>query len=214
MGVKDKKQKIFDEAVKRGYTVTVRNIAYALMRVYFKDPLAAYTVIMGGAPDKDTDVDVYDSMPQVQFLIEWIGNDIKPKKRKSEAQEILESKNAETQDDGNISQAENRAGIETQIAEILALKSQLLDADGKVTDVKTMALLQKTEMDARSRLNDKFGGNDDRSSERIAVLTRFNHICEWTGRECFLQTKDCAKENWHLIDDPNYKTEEDEQEED
>lgn len=214
MGVKDKKQQIFDEAVKRGYTVTVRNIAYALMRVYFKDPLAAYTVIMGGAPNKDSDVDAYDSMPQVQFLIEWIGKDLAPKRKKSDAEAIVEARNTDSQDDGNISQAENRAGIETQIAEILALKSQLLDADGKVTDLKTMALLQKTEMDARSRLNDKFGGNDDRSSERIVVHTRFNHICEWTGRECFLQTKECAKEKWHLIDNPNYKTEDDEQEED
>lgn len=210
--MKDKKQRIFDEATKRGYSVTVRNIAYALMRVYFKDPLAAYTVIMGGTPDKDSDVDAYDSMPQVQFLVEWIKKDISSKKRKTDAEDIITASSVDVQDDGGISQAENRAGIEQQIKETLELKEQLYDKDGKCTDVKTMTNIQTTLARLRQMLNDKFGGNDDRSSERIVVHARFNHICEWTGRECFLQTKECAKEKWHLIDDPKYKEDEQEDE--
>lgn len=201
-------QNIVDEATKHGFDVTIRNISYALMRVKFDDSLTAYTVIMGRAPEKDSDVDDYESMEQVQYLIGYFKREFAQEKEQTSFEQLVKEKVAakktEKNDDDGISFEENRAGIETQLKEILDLKAQCTDEDGK-TDVKTMALLQKTEADLRVKLNDKFGASENSADERIVVMPRCNHICEWTNRECWLQTKEYAMEHWHLIDDPNFK---------
>ena len=67
-------------------------------------------------------------------------------------------------------------------------------------DLKTLALLQKTEADLRVKLNDKFGASEKAEDQYIVVQTKFNHICQWTNRECWLQTKEYAKEHWNLIE--------------
>lgn len=206
MDITDKKQHIFDEAAKRGFEVTVRNMAYSLLRVYFNDPLLAYAVIMGGAPANDSDVDDYDGMEQVRFLTEYFNNEFMASSDSDNEMNkaVQASIKKRKLGDDSMTFEENRAGIEQQIKEVLELKKQLYGDDGICTDVKTMATLQKTEMDARAKLNDKFGAAENTSEERIVVLPRCNHICEWTNRECWLQTKEYAMEHWHLIEDPKY----------
>lgn len=98
---------------------------------------------------------------------------------------------------------ENRAGIEQQIREIRELIGQATEAEPR--DLKTLATLQKTEADLRSKLNDKFGASEKSEEQYILVQPKYNHICQHTRRECFLQTKEYAMEHWHLIPDPEYK---------
>ena len=74
---------IVDEASDRGHNVTIRNVAYALMRVYFGDPTIAYTVINGSAPKQESDVSEYDSMNSIQYLIHWFTKDLSPKENKN-----------------------------------------------------------------------------------------------------------------------------------
>ena len=62
---------IIEAADKRGYEVTIRDVSYALMRVRFDDKLIAYTVIKGTGPDNEADVDSYDSMDKIQYLIRY-----------------------------------------------------------------------------------------------------------------------------------------------
>ena len=88
--------------------------------------------------------------------------------------------------------------------EIRALIEEL-KTDPNGYDPKTMALLIKTEADIRVKLNDKFGASEKTSEQYVVVQPKCNHICEITHRECWLQTKEYAKEHWHLIDDPDYK---------
>lgn len=200
---------ITEEAQKRGHDVRIRDIAYALMKVKFNDSLIAYTVAFG-VPDKDNDVTAYESLPSTKYLVKWFEKDLKPKEVEKKSNEdivkaLTKAKKTEADDDGSMSFEENRAGIEKQIAEVLELKQQLIGEDGICTDVKTMAMLQKTEMDARSRLNDKFGAAEKSNEQYIIVQPKYNHICEWTHRECWLMTEEWAKKHYHLIKDPNYK---------
>lgn len=198
---------ITEEAKLRGYDVRIRDIAYALMRVKFKDELIAYTVVFG-TPEKDSDVTVYDEMESVRYLCRWFEKDLAPKKSEKKAEDIISEikrkRNAEeTSEDGTISFEENRAGIEQQIHEIRELIEQATKAEPK--DLKTLATLQKTEADLRSKLNDKFGASEKGGEQYIIVQPKFSHICEHTRRECWLQTKEYAMEHWHLIPDPKYK---------
>lgn len=199
---------IAEDAQKRGYEVKIRDIAYALLKVKFQDETIAYTIVFG-TPQKDNDVKSYDSLDSIKYLVRWFEKDLAPKKVEKERPEdvikSLKKKKSEIEDDGSMSFEDNRAGIEKQIEEILELKQQLIDDGGKCTDVKTMATLQKTEADLRSKLNDKFGASEKSSEQYIIVQPKFSHICEWTRRECWLQTKSYAMEHWHLIPDPNFK---------
>lgn len=207
--MKDRIKRITEDAQKRGYEVRIRDISYALQRSVLQDKLIAYTVVFG-TPQKDHDVDDYDSLDSVKYLVRWWEKELAPKEiEKERPEDVVKAlkKKSSVDDEGSMSFEDNRAGIEKQIEEILGLKKELIGEDGKCTDVKTMATLQKTEADLRAKLNDKFGASEKSSEQYIIVQPKFNHICSHTNRECWLQTRDYAMEHWHLIPDPNYKKE-------
>lgn len=205
--MKDTIQRITEDARKRGYEVRIRDIFYASSIATLGDENIAYTVVFG-TPQTDHDIADYNSLESVKYLIRWFEKELAPKEIvKERPEDVIKSlkKKSDAPEDGVMSFEDNRAGIEKQIDEILELKKQLFDEYGSCTDVKTMATLQKTEADLRSKLNDKFGASEKSSEQYIIVQPKFNHICETTRRECWLQTKDYAMEHWHLIPDPNYK---------
>lgn len=202
-------KEVTDDAAKRGFNVRIRDIAYALMRVKFDDDLIPYTVVFG-QPEKDNDVTDYEKLDSTQYLIRWFKKNLQPKAEEKEPLDAIKAIQEISKTSGSseaMSFEDNRAGIERQIDEILELKKQLIDEDGKVTDVKTMATLQKTEADLRSKLNDKFGASEKSSEQYIVVQPKFNAICEHTRKECWLQTREFAMKHWHLIPDPKYKGE-------
>lgn len=206
--MESKIKEIVDKAAKRGHDVTIRDIAYALMRVRFDDKLIAYTVIKGAAPANDSDVDAFDELDRIQYLIRFFTKE-QTENTKSETSRLelinaLTRRGEESSDD-SMTFEENRAGIEAQIKEVLELKKQLYDEDGRCIDVKAMATLQKTEIDARAKLNDKFGAAEKSKQQYVIVQPKFTHICEYTRKECWLQTRDFAMQHWHLIEDPNWE---------
>lgn len=207
--MENKIQKITEDAQKRGHDVRIRDISYALLKKVLGDSQIAYTVVFG-VPNTDNDVEAYDSLESVKYLVRWFEKDLSSKdEKKNDSEELIKTikkqKKSESIDDESMSFEDNRAGIEKQIDEILELKRQLIDENGKCIDVKTMATLQKTEADLRAKLNDKFGASEKSNEQYIVVQPKFSHICEWTRRECWLQTKQYAMEHWHLIEDPKYK---------
>lgn len=205
--MENKIKTIADSASKRGYEVKIRDIAYAALKVVLGDSEIPYTVVFG-SPERKNDIDDYDSLDSVKFLSRWFEKELAPKEvEKERPEDIIRAvkKKTDVSEDGSMSFEENRAGIEKQIAEVLELKKQLLDADGLCTDLKTMAILQKTEMEARAKLNDKFGASEKSNEQYIIVQPKFNTICEYTRRECWQQTREFAMQHWHLIPDPNYK---------
>lgn len=190
-------KKITDEAQKRGHEVRIRDIAYALLRVKFDDELIAFTVVFG-APDNDNAVACYNEMESVQYLVRYFERDLTPKvEERSMVDIIREIKNHDKEniDSDSMSFEENRAGIETQIKEILELKKKCPE-----DDIKTMALLQKTEADLRSKLNDKFGASEKSESQYIFPTRRFDMVCPITRHECYQVTKEDAMTHWNLIE--------------
>lgn len=195
--------KITEEAAKRGYDVRIRDIAYAILKKVLCDSKIAYTVVFG-MPAKENDIPDYESLDLAKFLAEWFVNYFANPQTEEKTEDVINSilkKNQQTDDEvSSMSFADNRAGIEAQIEEILNLKKQLIGPDGNCTDVKTMALLQKTEMDARSRLNDKFGASEKNQNQFIIVNPKYDYICPWTRHECYQMTKERAMAMWNLIE--------------
>lgn len=200
-----KLEKIIEEAKKRSYDVRVRDVGYATLVVGLGDEDLAHKLIFGD----DGNIATYKELPHVKFLVNYLNAENLKRKESKEAEDIArliaKSKGKKTDNiDGSMTFEENREGIETQLREIVELKKEAMDsAEG--ADLKTLALLQKTEADLRVKLNDKFGAAEKTAEQYIIVQPKFNHICEITRRECWLQTKEYAKEHWHLIDDPDYK---------
>lgn len=197
-------KQISEQAKLRGYDVRIRDIAYALLKARLKDELIAYTVVFG-TPGKDNDVTDYESLESTKYLVRWFEQDLAPKEIEKKAnadiiKDLIKNKKADDSDSGSMTFEENRAGIEKQIEEVLELKKQLIDETGKCTDVKTMSMLQKTEMDARSRLNDKFGASEKSAEQYIIVQKKFDFICPHTRRECYQMDKKDAMKKWNLIE--------------
>lgn len=202
----NKLEKIIEEAKKRSYDVRVRDVGYAVLVAGLGDENLAHKLIFGDDGNEAT----YKELPHIKYLVNYLKAEDLKKSESKEAEDIAnliakrKGKKADATNDGSMTFEENREGIETQLREIVELKKEAMDsADG--ADLKTLALLQKTEADLRVKLNDKFGAAEKTAEQYIIVQPKCNHICEITRRECWLQTKDYAKEHWHLIDDPDYK---------
>ena len=203
-----KLESIINEAKKHSYDVRVRDVGYATIVVGLGDEDLAHKLIFGD----DGNIATYKELPHVKFLVNYLNAENLKRKESKEAEDIAKliakSKGKKTDNaDGSMTFEENREGIETQLREIVELKKEAMNpmGDEQGADLKTLALLQKTEADLRVKLNDKFGAAEKTAEQYIIVQPKFNHICEITRRECWLQTKDYAMEHWHLIEDPDYK---------
>lgn len=200
-------EKIIEEAKKQSYEVRVRDVGYAVLVVGLGDEALAYKLIFSDDGNETT----YKELPHIKFLINYLKAEDLKRKESKEAEDIAkliaQSKGKKNDADGSMTFEENREGIETQLREIVELKKEAMNpmCDEQGADLKTLALLQKTEADLRVKLNDKFGAAEKTAEQYIIVQPKFNHVCEITRRECWLQTKEYAMEHWHLIDDPDYK---------
>ena len=198
----DRIKRITEDAQKRGYEVRIRDIFYASSVATLGDENIAYTVVFG-TPQTDHDIADYTSMDSIKYLVEWFEEELAPKEvTKERPEDIVKSfkKKNDTDDSGSMSFEENRAGIEKQIEEILELKKELIGEDGKCIDVKTMAALQKTEADLRSKLNDKFGASEKSKEQYVIVQKKFDFVCPYTRHECYQMDKEDAKKKWNLIE--------------
>ena len=192
---------IIEDAKKQGYDVRIRDVGFAILSTQLNDSKMAYMLIFGEDPHHDT----FITLDRIKYLVDYFKGKALKAKEKSEASEIAaliaKNKGKNKKDDSvkTITFEENREGLENQLVEIRALIEEL-KKDPNGYDPKTMALLIKTEADIRVKLNDKFGASEKSEDQYIVVQTKFNHICQWTNRECWLQTKEYAKEHWNLIE--------------
>lgn len=192
---------IIGDAKKQGYDVRIRDVGFAILSTQLNDSKMAYMLIFG----EDSNHDTFITLDRIKYLVDYFKGEALKAKEKSEASEIAaliaKNKGKNKKDDSvkTITFEENREGLENQLVEIRALIEEL-KKDPNGYDPKTMALLIKTEADIRVKLNDKFGASEKAEDQYIVVQTKFNHICQWTNRECWLQTKEYAKEHWNLIE--------------
>lgn len=195
-------QEVADAAKLRGFEVSIRDIVFAHTMARFDDELVAYSALFG-TPDDEKQVIAYAGQDQIKYLISSFKEEANADKKKVNEDIINAITNrAKTNNEGSISFDDNRKGLETQLSEVMELKKMVPAADAK-----TLAMLLKIEADLRVKLTEKFGAAEKSNEQYIVVNKKFNHICDYTHKECFLQTKEFAKEHWHLIDDPKYKEE-------
>lgn len=192
-------QEIVNLASKRGFEARIRDAAYALLRVRFDDKVIAYTVVFG-PPENDSAIANYDKSGLIKFLCDFFKKELVDDKqsKQKEQEQILEliSKKSDATADADITFEENKAAmIELINRTEKALQENKIDTD---KGLKIIA-------DLRVKLNDKFGAAEKSQDQFIIVAPKFNHICEQTHKECWLQTKEFAMKQWHLIPDPNFK---------
>lgn len=88
--------------------------------------------------------------------------------------------------------------FEENKAYMLTLKERTEEAIKKKEITKKDGL--KILADLSTKLNDKFQVNDTQEEHRVIVQPKFNHICEQTHKECWLQTKEFAMKHWGLVE--------------
>lgn len=203
-----KLEKIIEEAKKHSYDVRVRDVGYATLVVGLGDEELAHKLIFGD----DGNAKTYMQLPHIKYLVNHLKAEDLKRKESKEAEDIAKliakSKGKKTDNaDGSMTFEENREGIETQLREIVELKKEAMNpmSDEQGTDLKTLALLQKTEADLRVKLNDKFGAAEKTAEQYIIVQPKYNKICPYTRHECYEMTEEYAMQQFHLIKDPDYK---------
>lgn len=197
-------EKIIEEAKKQSYEVRVRDVGYAVLVVGLGDEALAYKLIFSDDGNETT----YKELPHIKFLINYLKAEDLKKNESKEAEDIArliaqsKGKKASDKNDGSMTFEENREGIEQQLREIVELKKDAMNPiEGEGADLKTLALLQKTEADLRVKLNDKFGAAEKTAEQYIIVQKKFDFICPHTHRECYQMTKEDAMSKWNLIEE-------------
>lgn len=202
--------KVIADGKKQGHEIRIRDIGYAILCVKLADPNMAYMLIFGD----DGNFETFSKLDRIAFLVRYFQKEQMHSKEKAEATEIAKliakskGKQQKNDSDSSLTFEENREGIEQQLKEIVDLKKEAMSSiDG--VDLKTLALLQKTEADLRVKLNDKFGASEKTAEQYIIVQPKFTKICPYTRHECYEMTEEYAMEHFHLIKDPNWDGEED-----
>ena len=167
-------------ASQNGFNIVVGDIMYVVATRSFQDMNVIYTAIFGKKGD-DNIVKSYDKSKKIKFLKDYITRKY-----------ILQSDEDDTMDvPDDISFDENKAYM-------LALKKKTEDGikNGSIKQDKGIEILSKLSI----ALNDKFAVSEKQDEQRVVVNIKYNHICEWTRKECFLQTKEYAMQKWNLVE--------------
>ena len=162
----------------KGAEIKVSDIAFVYLCRHFSDPDVAYRALFGKEATQK-EVELYSKNKGIDVL-----------------RQVLNEM------DGHGS---NEEFILTQDITFEQNKEALIKMLDKIPEAVndgtlTMKDAMKMEKDIRVALNDKFGTAEESAQQFVFVEAKFNHICEWTHRECFLQTKDYAKKQWGLVE--------------
>lgn len=91
----------------------------------------------------------------------------------------------------DISFEENKAGL----IELLNKLQQAI-ADKQISTKDAL----KIEADVRTKLNDKFGASEKDIGNVVVVEPKFNYICPYTRRECYIHSKEECMKRYNLIE--------------
>lgn len=177
----DKITKILVEAKSKKLDVSMKDILYVIGAQFFDDEKIVFNTLFKGT-NNEPDFVEYKFSEKMQFVTKAVEEELKSHET---------PKNSSKKNEDDISFEENKAymlNIKKQTEEAMA-KGDIDKKDG----LKILA-------DITTRLNDKFKVVDTQEEQRVIVNAKYNHICEWTRKECFLQTKEYAMEKWNLVE--------------
>lgn len=176
-------KKIRQDGFSEGHDIKARDVAFCILRDVFSSDDIAYKMVFEVDASPST-ISTYTRSNKMKYLKELVSERYLDKNPQFECHSIP------TMDD--ITFEENKAELVKMLAEV----DRRYD-DGEI-DYKDAA---KLKVEIRTKLNDKFSVKDETSSQVVFVRPKFNHICETTGKECWVQTKEFAMEHWGLIED-------------
>lgn len=162
-----------------GYDVLVRDIAYIIVSNVIENKELVYAT-MFGREDTPANAAKYEKSKKTTYLRNKLADYL---------DDNAESSDKPTHQD--ISFEENKDALIKMLKKINRMAST-----GKI-DAKDAV---KLETDIRIKLNDKFDVSTNKVEKRVMVNAKFNHICEITRKECWLQTKEFAMEHWGLVE--------------
>lgn len=171
----DSIKKIVAKCSAKGHEIKVQDISFLLLCEYYEDASVSYKSIFGSTAT-DSEMTEYVESAKMRYLKTLVD------KETNTTSTIDES-------DMSLTFEENRAAMIRMIDE---LKDAL---DNKEIEYKEYSD-RVTKL--RIALNDKFRVADSTIKQFVIVEPKFNHICEWTHHECFLQTEKYAREHWGL----------------
>ena len=179
IGIKDIAN-IVDEGKAQGIDVRVRDLIYVYSLSGFKDHEVIYKALFGEGYT-DEQIQEYKNSEKIKFI-------------KEKVEKICPKNNINNKIYKDITFEENKDALIKYLDEIQQMADQ---GEIKMIDA------YKLQTAIRFKLEEKFDMSDKKEEQKIIVNTKYNHICEWTRKECFLQTKEYAMKNWGLIEDPN-----------
>ena len=186
MITKEQIQECIAYCSEQGYVIDESDIAFLLINREFRDIYKAYELTKF-TPVPSKHVEKYNSSDKMTCLRQYM-NENWTKRKESVIKSMMI--------DGTMSFEDNRDALIQYLGEIERLMNE------KRIDPKDG---MKMMTDIRLKLNDKFNIKESQVEQRIIVQPKFNHVCQYTQKECWLMTEDWAKKHYHLIKDPNYK---------
>lgn len=175
-------KQIIDECAKVKYTVSVRDISYALLCMQFEDSLVAYKCLFGSDYDYNQEYHAtYDNTATMNYLKSYIETSVlnSNKKTKKKAEDISFEENKEY---------------------MLKLKKQTEEAmqEGEIDKKDALKILT----DISVKLNDKFSVKEDVQEQIVVVNSKYDAVCPNCGHEVSRKTisKEEAKEMYDLIE--------------
>ena len=189
MITKEQIKECIDFCSEQGYFIDESDIAFLLVNREFRDVYMSYELTKSKGMPSDY-VDSYSSSDKIACLRQYM-NEHWAKRKES----VINTESIE----GAITFEENRDALIKYLGEI-----QKLMNEKKIDPKDGMKMMT----DIRLKLNDKFNIKEAQVEQRIVVQPKFSHICEYTRKECWLQSEQFAMQHWHLIKDPNWKGDE------
>lgn len=161
-----------------GYTVSARDISYAILSKHYEDGVIAYRCLFG----KDYDYNeeywaTYDQTAMMVYLKQYIDTVL-----------LVQRKKKNTDD---ISFEENKTEIIRLIQE-----TKDKEARGEIDAKQSLDLQTKL----RVTLNDKFRVQSEDVEQRIFVQTKFNSICSYCNHEIYVPTKEQLMDKYNLVE--------------
>lgn len=165
----------------------IRDVAFAILNHVLRSPSIAYAVIF---PNEKGGAKEFAKSPMQKALSKRIKALLETSRPKEEPAPKQQAKSPD-----EITADQNRAEIMRSIQRLEAMKEEITDLSPK-----DLIAIEKQLLQSRTALKEKFEVSASAEEQLVIVQPKFNHICEQTGRECWLQTKEYAMEHWGLVE--------------
>lgn len=170
-------KRIVENCKDKGYSISIRDISYIILKNTYSDKLLAYKSIYS-KDATELESDIHAEREEIVYL-EKVINEINGEKR--DVKKI----------EASLTFEENRDALIDMLNEI----EEAYD-NGEIS-YKDKA---KIVTDIRIKLNDKFGTAEQSQIQYIYVEPKFNFICPHTRKECYKWTKEDLMKEYNLVE--------------